>query len=78
VSALEKKGAEVVFRNGKAVVTNKGKVVLTATRISGVYVVDEAEKDHFETVWPPFRWEILDCTFGTSDSHIWERGISRD
>ncbi|WAO96990.1 Retrovirus-related Pol polyprotein from transposon TNT 1-94 [Fusarium falciforme] len=49
VSALEKKGAEVLFRNGKAVVTNKGKVVLTATRISGVYVVDEAEADHFQT-----------------------------
>ncbi|RKK12629.1 hypothetical protein BFJ67_g18061, partial [Fusarium oxysporum f. sp. cepae] len=44
VSALEKKGAEVVFRNGKAVVTNKGKVVLTATRISGVYVVDAGFK----------------------------------
>jgi hypothetical protein len=47
VSELEKKGAEVVFRNGKAVVTNKGKVVLTATRILGVYIVDEAEEGHF-------------------------------
>ncbi|KAJ4175706.1 hypothetical protein NW759_017628, partial [Fusarium solani] len=49
VSALEKKGAEVLFQNGKAVVTNKGKVVLTATRISGIYVVDEAKEDHFQT-----------------------------
>ncbi|KAF9781480.1 hypothetical protein IL306_013259 [Fusarium sp. DS 682] len=78
VSALEKKGAEVVFRNGKAVVTNKGKIVLTATRVSGVYVVDEAEEDHFQTALASFRWDILDCAFGTSDSHIWERGISRD
>ncbi|KAG7405828.1 hypothetical protein Forpe1208_v014472 [Fusarium oxysporum f. sp. rapae] len=45
--SLEKKGVEVIFRNGKAVVTNKGKAILTATRISGVYVVDEAEEDHF-------------------------------
>lgn len=54
VLALEKKGAEVLFRNGKAVVTNKGKVVLTATRISGVYVVDEAEEDHFQTALASF------------------------
>ncbi|KAJ0133418.1 hypothetical protein HZ326_23503 [Fusarium oxysporum f. sp. albedinis] len=37
VLALEKKGAKVVFQNGKAVVINKGKVVLTAIRISGIY-----------------------------------------
>jgi hypothetical protein len=69
VSALEKKGAEVVFRNGKALVTNKGKVVLTATRISGVYS---------KPLWHPFQWKTLDCTFGTSGLHIWERETSRN
>ncbi|KAG7003598.1 Retrovirus-related Pol polyprotein from transposon TNT [Fusarium oxysporum f. sp. conglutinans] len=69
VSALEKKGAEVVFRNGKAVVTNKGKVVLTATRISGVYVVDEAEEDHFQTALASF-------SVGDPRLHLWHERLA--
>ncbi|KAL5603949.1 hypothetical protein FOVSG1_006699 [Fusarium oxysporum f. sp. vasinfectum] len=69
VSALEKKGAEVVFRNGKAVVTNKGKVVLTATRISGVYVVDEAEEDQFQTALASF-------SVGDPRLHLWHERLA--
>ncbi|RKK66392.1 Retrovirus-related Pol polyprotein from transposon TNT 1-94 [Fusarium oxysporum] len=69
VSALEKKGAEVVFRNGKAVVTNKGKVVLTATRISGVYVVDEVEEGHFQTALASF-------SVGDPRLHLWHERLA--
>ncbi|KAM6514095.1 hypothetical protein FALCPG4_18898 [Fusarium falciforme] len=69
VSALEKKGAEVLFRNGKAVVTNKGKVVLTATRISGVYVVDETEEDHFQTALASF-------SVGDPRLHLWHERLA--
>ncbi|SPJ90343.1 uncharacterized protein FTOL_13224 [Fusarium torulosum] len=57
VSALEKKGAEVVFRNGKTLVTNKGKAVLTATRISGVYIIDEIKGRLFQTALASFSVE---------------------
>ncbi|KAF6517721.1 hypothetical protein HZS61_003282 [Fusarium oxysporum f. sp. conglutinans] len=69
VSALEKKGAEVVFRNGKAVVTNKGKVVLTATRISGVYVVDEVEDRPFQTALASF-------SVGDPRLHLWHERLA--
>jgi hypothetical protein len=69
VSALEKKGAEVVFRKGKAVVTNKGKVVLTATRVSGVYVVDETEEDHFRTALASF-------SVGKPRLHLWHERLA--
>ncbi|KAI8416343.1 hypothetical protein FOFC_02652 [Fusarium oxysporum] len=69
VSALEKKGAKVVFRNGKAVVTNKGKVVLTATRISGVYVVDEVEDRPFQTALASF-------SVGDPRLHLWHERLA--
>ncbi|KAH7460549.1 Retrovirus-related Pol polyprotein from transposon TNT 1-94 [Fusarium oxysporum f. sp. matthiolae] len=69
VSALEKKGAEVVFRNGKAAVTNKGKVVLTATRISGVYVVDEVEDRLFQTALASF-------SVGDPRLHLWHERLA--
>ena len=69
VSALEKKGAEVVFRNGKAVVTNKGKVVLTATRISGVYVVDEVEGRPVQTALASF-------SVGDPRLHLWHERLA--
>ncbi|KAF6528079.1 hypothetical protein HZS61_008381 [Fusarium oxysporum f. sp. conglutinans] len=44
VSVLEEDGATILFRKGRAVVTNHGKVILSATRKFGLYVIDEDDE----------------------------------
>ncbi|KAG6980028.1 Retrovirus-related Pol polyprotein from transposon TNT [Fusarium oxysporum f. sp. conglutinans] len=44
VSVLEEDGATILIRNGRAVVTTHGKVILSATRKFGLYVVDEDDE----------------------------------
>jgi hypothetical protein len=44
VSVLEEDGATIIFRKGRAVVTNHGKVILSATRKFGLYVIDEDDE----------------------------------
>ena len=44
VSALEEDGATILFRKGRAVITSHGKVILSATRKFGLYVIDEDDQ----------------------------------
>jgi hypothetical protein len=44
VSALEEDGATILFRKGRAVITKHGKVILSATRKFGLYVIDEDDE----------------------------------